>query len=590
MAFLSLASIGWAQDTIRLTARDVAQNYGLKAEFLDDTNSLRNYLQTLPQNYAELSRTCTIIAQSANTMIQDLDADYHDGLVWFDNTHFLTNYDVDKSMLQLLIARAERYSHEYDSLEKVRVAEEQRKAKERALAEAKRIKAEKESALGKIRTDINNRHKTIAAICNDGSVTDKAKMKELKDIYYAYLSVYNKYDLSSTTDLDEMIATNQELQTFQTHLHDSVLGNNSYLAQITRFKDEFKTDSERFPNVYKSYSKLFKKISIPVTFATLEEYSQYVQRINDTKEVQRQYRQCIDELQRINTNSDNIANLYGKRYKEISSAYHTMFASQDFTPAFVTKEEGQRYLQGLKEFQEVQQHYINNFERLERIKAKGDQIQESNLKKNYDIVTSYKELLNHHSFVANFRTLDGAELYAQRLDNFELMQQAYDTLIRLRNDIQRKNDSIMNSKIADKYLLNGYKAIKKNQVLTPHFLTLPQSEDFIRTLKEFIYTEDQFLTAINERSQMLATRDEILSREGSYPNITKAYTRMAKSYEYYPIENLQDLQRYSNTQQRHMACQQIFIQALSGADAASYNQQLKRVSDTSKIRLILKIQ
>lgn len=589
MALLSLAPLGWAQDTIKLTARDVATNYGLNPEFLDDTNSLGSYLQSLPQNYADLSKTCLTIAKSAQTMIQDLDVDYRDGVVYFDNTHQLVNYDVDKAMLNQLILRAERLSHDYDSLEHQRILEEQRKSQERARAEALRIKAQKEAELAQIRNEVNASHKSIAAICNDGSITDKAKVKELKDIYYAYLSVYNKYDLSSTTDLDELKESNLELLDFQTHLKDSVLGNNSHLAQIARFKDEFKTDSERFPNVYRSYCKLFKKISIPVAFATLEEYDLYIQRINETKEVQRQYRQSIYELTRINANNENIANLYGKRYKDISSAYHTMFTSQDFTPAFVTSDEGLRYLNGLKEFQDVQQHYIDNFARLEKIRAKSESIMETNVKANYDIVTSYKELLSHNSFVANFRTLDGAELYAQRLDNFELMQAAYDTIILLRNEIQRKNDSILNSKIADKFLLTGYKAIKKNQTLTPHFLTLPQGEDFIRNLKEFINVENLFLIAIAERQLLFNRRDEITSREGSYPNIVKAYNKMAKTYTYYAIENVQDLERYRRTQERHLSCQQVFMQALSGADAASYNQQLKRVNDASKIRLILKI-
>lgn len=590
MVLLCCARAGMAQDTIRLTARDVAENYGLRPEFFDDTNSLANYLGTLAKDYAELSKTCRSLANSANTMIQDLDADYEDGIVRFDNTHHLVNYDVDKAMLVRFIERAEQYSLRYDSLERQRIIEEQRQAKERAIAEARRIKEQKESELAKLRADINSRHKTIAAICNDGSITDKAKIKELKDIYYAYLSVYNKYDLTSTTEPDYLIPSNGELLKFQTHLADSVLGSNSYLAQISRFKDEFKNDSERFPAVYKSYCKLFKKISIPVTFATLEEYDQYIQRINETKEVQRQYRQSIDELSRIHTNSETITTLYGKRYKEISSAYHSMFASEDFTPVFVTVEEGRRYLRGLEDFQEVQQHYIDNFSRLERIKAKGDMIQETNLKRHYDIVTSYKELLSHNSFVANFKTIDGAELYKQRLDNFELLQQAYDTLIDLRNAIQRKNDSILNSKVADKYLTNGYKAIKKNQNLVPHFLTLSQSEDFIRTLRAFIEVQNVFLNTISQRSVLFDQRDEINSREGSYPNIVKAYNRMAKTYEYSIIENEQDLQRYGNTQERHLNCQRIFLQALSGADATSYNQQLKRVNDVSKIRLILKIQ
>lgn len=589
LALLGCSITAAAQDTIRITARDVAANYDLQAEFIDDTAALPHWMQQHRQSYPQLSHICTNIAKSAQTMIRDLDADFHDGIVTFDERHIMVNYEQDRLQLLRIIDQANLLRHTYDSLEAQRISAEQEQARQKALAEERRKQAIKENELTQLRETIQLQHRKIAALCNDASVTDKTKLKELKDTYYAYLAVYNKYDLSSYSNIDLLTESNLELRDFQTHLRDSVLGENSYVARIARFKDELKIDSEKYPAIYRSYCKLFKRTSLPVNFANLDEYDQYIDKLKETIAIQQMYRLSVDELAKIDAQSETIATTYGKRYRDISSAYHTMVSSLDFTPAFLTRAQGIEYYAKLHEFQEVQQRYIANLSRLEKIRNRGDILCERNLKKHYDIVVSYRELSSNTSFIANFKTLDGADLYDEKLSTFETIQDIYESMSFLRDTIEANHNLIVNARSIDKILLNGYKGIRKIQNFSARFTTVAQGNDLINNLNAFILVQQQFLETISQRDIMNKNAEAIAAYEKNYPNIARAYARIAKSYAHYPIYNIQELEQYQRTLQRHISAQQIFIEAINSPDASSYNQQLKRVTDNDKIKLILKI-
>ena len=63
-------------DTIELHISDIAKNYNLQREFIDDSNALKTYLATKKQNFAEQKQLCQKIATNARTMIADLDLNY----------------------------------------------------------------------------------------------------------------------------------------------------------------------------------------------------------------------------------------------------------------------------------------------------------------------------------------------------------------------------------------------------------------------------------------------------------------------------------------------------------------------------------
>ena len=48
-----------------------------------------------------------------------------------------------------------------------------------------------------MRSNIDLHHRSIIQACDGAGIKDKARLKELKDLYYSYLMVYNKYDLST---------------------------------------------------------------------------------------------------------------------------------------------------------------------------------------------------------------------------------------------------------------------------------------------------------------------------------------------------------------------------------------------------------
>lgn len=578
-------------DTVAVAAKSLSDNYGLRPEFFDDTNAMDRYLDAQDQDYNALIRISQAFARSAKSMISDLEHDYIDGRVWLDATHYVADFDQARPILQSIIRQAERSAERYHIKEQRR--QEQIREQERIRQEQAELKRQEELAqqVDGLRTRVLDQNRTIASICDGIGITDKDKLKELKDIYYSYLMVYNKYNTSSTQASSALYNSLSELDHFQQDLLRDILGDQSYLNQIIRFKDQLKeATSKEFSDIYKSYTRVFRHNTISANFTSLDSYQNYLQRLKDVISVQQAYLQTIETYKAINQTSSQILDLYGKKFKEEAYAYKNV-ASEFYTvPTFTTLGESRTFLKKLESFQQVQQIYLSNYKRLETIDLRGDSIVQGCLKKNYDIVMAYRELVGSTSFVATFKTQKEAASYAERLDNFEQLQFFYQDIVALRTVISAKEDSILSSKTAERVLVTGYRQIRKGFSDSPRFSTIEQGQRYIDQLYTIINIQNLCLDAADIQERILKEKEHIELQGRTFTNISKAYTRVAKTYIYEtPILTAQDLDAYIATLNAHVEAQNIFLQAFSSIDAAQINQRLKRVTEVDKIKLILNI-
>lgn len=579
-------------DTVSLRVYDVVNNYGLQRSFIEDSNGLQTYLAEQPQNFAKLEKLCQTIAIDARAMIADLDLDYRDGVVWLDTNLIIENYDQDRRVLQHLATHAENLKEHYFILKEEQIAKEKLMAEVRAQEEARRRQLAQNERLATVHEEIADHHRSINHICNNRNITDKTEQKTLKDLFYAYLAVYNKYDITTPKATDRLLAENNALNNFQQNLLDSVLSERSYIKRINNFKEELRQVAGReYSNVYKSYSRLFKRTNVAINFSTIDEYKKYIDDLCEIINTQQMYIQSIREQELIAINNKKIQEIYGKKYRDIASAYKDVVTGMDFTPTFLNSVEGNKYFDMIYEFQNVQQCYINNYNRLETIEHTGIALMESCGKEIADIASAYKVLLSKTSFVATFNTLEGAKSYTEKLDNFVTMQTQYDTIIKMRMTIDAQLKKIQYLKSVDKVLSTGYKNIKKTCVLTPDFTTVHQGDAFIKVLSEHIEMQAQFLETMEQQKVLIANREQIFNLSKPYKNITKAYKKLNKSYDTSKaIISMQDFELYQNIQRRHIILQEKMLTILGSANAVDVDQQLKHAGDIDRIKLVIQAQ
>lgn len=592
LLFIVVCFVSYAQnDTIRIKTQDLSENYGLRPEFFEDTNSLILYLNSQNQDYNTLIRTCQTFAIGAHEMINDLDKDNKNGIVWLDATHCISDYDASRSVLQRFIIRATRFAEHYKQLEQEQLEQERKTAILVAQQKQAEQQEQREQQLADLKDGITKQHRTISSICDGTGITDKSKIKDLKDIYYSYLMIYNKYDVNSNFATDSQIDDLARLSDFQNDLLTNVLGDNSYINQIAKFKDELKfATAKNYGEVYKSYNRVFKKTAIAANFTNLDQYGQYIERLRNVIDVQQAYLETVKIYDQINHVSTTIVDLYGRKYNNIANAYKAVADEMYLIPAFNNIDDSKGFIQRLRDFMEVQKIYIANYNRLETISRRGDSIIHGCIKKNYDIVLAYRELLSATSFVGTYKTFGEADYYKERLDNFEQLQFYYQDIVEMRSIISQKDDSITISKSAEKVLVMGYKNIRKTFATSPKFTTTEQGQQYINQLQGIIDMQNICLEAIKNQEKIDSDKEYIAMQGRVYSNIAKAYSKVEKSYVYTsPILSTYDIDKYIQNQNRHIVAQRIFKEAFTSMDASAINQRLKRVSDVDKIKLILNI-
>lgn len=572
-----------------LSVAELMGNYGLDSAWVNDTAAAIAYLAAQPQDYVELTNLCVSIRTKAQRALQSIENDYvfRDSLIWLDSNTVLADYAIYEYRLRLLADFMGRMSIQYSRLEQQRVEAEREAARLRAIEEARRQQEERNRIASDLRSNIELHHRAIVAACDGAGVTDKAKLKQLKDLYYSYLMVYNKYDLSVGNANDEIIARLDQLNAFQNDLLENVLGQNSLPYQIENFKNVLKVRCAKDnADIYRSYSKVFKHTNVPVSFADVGEYEDYTTRLRTIINVQQRYLQTIDLRASIASGTEGIAALYGKKYREANAAYREVLKTVDQLPAFTTNAESLLFIQSLESFIEAQQHYLDLYPVFEDITLRSDSIL---ARRDFpDVVSSYSDAQQHLRPMPGFKDSEGADQYDVQLDEVRSVQQCFLDALSLRGEINRYDDSLMAGRKTDAVLSNGYRLLRKQSDLRPAFYTVERGRSFLNILRGHIEMQQLCLSILHKQEQIKANEKVITDRDLPYSNIRKAYNRTYKAY--YGLDeitNTEDLRRYGRQSDYILEMQQAFIDVLRSSSASDVDLKLKRESNIEKIKLVI---
>lgn len=581
-----------AQVPTVLSVRDLLPNYGLDSTWVNDTASAMRYLEEQPQDFVALTNLCVSIRTKAQKVIKSIDNDYQfrDSIIWIDSNTVLGDYPIYEYRLRRLAELMGRLSIKYSRLEQQRIETEKEAARQRAIEEARRQQEERDRTANDLRSNIELHHRAIITACDGVGVTNKGKLKELKDLYYSYLMVYNKYDLSTGPASNESIARLDELNAFQNDMLENVLGQNSLLNQIDNFKNVLKVRCEGGnSDVYRSYSKVFKHTSVPVSFADVREYEDYVNRLRTITTIQARYIQTLELRATIASGNEAIASRYGKKYRDIVSSYKEVLASINQLPSFTTNAESINFIRSLEDFIEAQQIYLDDYSAREDISARGDSIIRSSQSSRFnDVVDAYRSIEGSLRPIPKFRNAEEAVIYEQQLEDVKQVQQCYLTVVTQRGIIARNEDTITEARKLDRIVYNGYRLLRRQVDLKPSFTTVERGRSFIDMLNQHIEMQELCISTINKRKAIEINEAFITNKDNRLRNISKAYQRVAKAYYgVNEITNNEDLRRYSRQCDRILEMQGAFIATMRSPTAAESDSKLRRETNIEKIRLVV---
>ena len=563
--------------------------YRIDTAWVNDTAAMMRYLDGQPQNYVELTNLCVSIRTRAQQAINSIEHDYEfrDSLIWLDSNTVLADFPIYEYKLRNLADLMGRMSIKYSRMEQQRIEAEREAARLRAIEEARRQQEERNRQASDLRSNIDVHHRAIIANCDAVGVTDKNRIKQLKDLYYSYLMVYNKFDLSEGNATDESIARLDQLNAFQNDLLENVLGNNSLPNQIDNFKNVLKVRCEKENgDVYRSYSKVFRHTNVPVSFADIKEYEDYITRLRTVINVQQRYLHTLELRATIANGTDAIVSLYGKKYRDAANAYRDVLKSVDMLPSFTSNAESILFIQRLDDFIAAQQLYLDFYPVMEDISHRTDTILSH--KEFSDVVSSYRDALPSLRPLPGFRDPDGSSVYEHQLQEVVDVQQCYLDVIAMRQVIAANDDTLIAKRRVDNILAGGYKLLRKQVDLKPVFSTVERGRSFIALLQNHVDMQNLCLTTLRKLEQINANEKKINDKDIPYPNIRKAYSRMAKAYRgVEEIANTEDLRRYNRQCDNMLLMQEAFLETQRGNDAADSDARLKRESNIENIKLVI---
>lgn len=585
---LFISTLSHAQSVVRLSAGIYLGTMGVDTVAITDTTLLLHKLNNVKGGYVAKADSAQYMANRMQVALTGMNnsGEYRDSVLWIDETSCYYNYLNYKHQLETSIATAKHFASVNQQLERERIERERREAEEKARREAKQRQDALDKQLQEVKDAVIDQHTQIESICIANGVTDKAKVKALKDIRYSYLPIYNKYDVSPTQGSITNIGTLTELKDFQRHLLDSILGPASYPTQIENFIGTLRTRcGKNHSDLLKSYQRVFKKVALPSSFSNLTDYWNFVRQMREIAQVQQEYITAIELRETISNKTTNIQNHCGKQHKDVFESYNTVLHSLDQVPTFSTLGESDMFLGSLREFVQVQDQYIVSINRLTAIELRGDSIINICGKKLADVADAYKELSANTSFIPTYRSLAGATFFHNSLRDFEQLQEDYITIIGLRNIVKIKADSIFNCKMSPKGLTSAYKDIQSRTVFTPCFTTHNQALNHIELFNYHIEQQNNFLLIQEKYAQIENNTLTIKNQSKNAPNINKAYNILLKTYDLsVKIYGANDIEKYLKLQNKVLEMQKPFVNAVMGSSKEIYNNALKGEKDPAHIR------
>ena len=556
-----------------MSVKELAPNFGIRPSFLDDTIHLLRYLDSLGGSNPALTDTCVTINAKLMAMENVLLYEYRhqDDTVWIDATHYLDDYPLYIIKIKELSATVLRRAHDYIQREHIRQD------------------AIQQTSLNQLKDTIQRSHRTIINACEGIGISDKARKKELKDLYYAYLSVYNRYDFSNRRADSLYIASLSRFAQFQQNVIDNLLGNNNYTARINNFTNTLKMRcGHTHTDVLRSYQRVFRQATPPPTFATLREYYDYIQSLQDIIDIQNSYLTVIDLREQITATNKRIASLYASTHRDAAKTYQEVASTLNTTPAFNSKLDAEIFIDGLNEFIQVQECYLRDFDRLRAIQQHGDSIVRSISTKYSDIAKAYKQTRDANPIAPKYRTLDDAARFRSEMDYFQTIQHQYDTILQLRQLITATQDTIARGWMSHLTVYNGYQNIRKHYLLTPTFIDRTGGSQFIQQLYDYYDMQLSCLRAIQLYDRYRQLDTQLQPDLQAFRNLRKAYSRLDATYlNIKAINHLSELYLYIRQLEAVITVQEHFAELLKSTEAHVMDNRLRNIRETEQIEAIL---
>lgn len=576
---ISLAGLR-AQDAVFLSVKDYAPTFGIPSRFLDDTNVIARYFDSLQVSNHALTDSCVTLNARVlafqNMMLYDC---RHVGdSVWIDDRTCLKDYNFYRQKLNDLSSFVLRKAHSF--------IEQEHYHKDMV----------QQNAANMWKDTISRLHRTIVSACEGFGISDAERKKELKDIYYAYLSVYNRYDFSKSIVDDSYIDNLDRFVVFQNHLIDNLLGTGSYRNRIKNFYNTLKIRcGHTHSDVLRSYQRIAAVPPAPISFSSIDGYYGYIDSLKGVLHVQDCYLNVVDLREKISANSERISLLYGSRFRQVVKTYQEVAASINTVPAFTTKSQADAFINHMKEFIEVQDSYLRDYNRLSLIREHGDSIDSRCAIRYADVSKAYSKMVNDlypksATPKPSYRSIDDAVRFSLELENFETLQRQYDTIIELRKEIDRLKDTISKGWMTHIIVYNGLQTIRKQVVLTPSFISVQDGSRFISELKEFLETETKCIQAIHLFDEYRRLDNQVVPLIQPYRNIRKAYSRLEKGYITIKVINhTSEIYVYCRQLESFISIQNELIQKAGSNDVQSINARLYNINDIDKIENIIGI-
>lgn len=563
-----------ASAQVQGSVRQLAPRYGIPPQILDDTLQLHEYLGKLSADNHALTDTCVTLNARLTTLSIALQHEYtrRGDTLWISPDTFAVDYRTYLQRIPQLSTIALRYAYHY--IQRQTYVDD----------------SIQHSTLNMLLDTIRQNHNRIIATCDGTGVRDKAQQKQLKDIYYAYLSVYNRNDLSPNRNDTSHFTSLRHFCHFQKDLYDDLLAPDNIPFRIADFTNTLRQRCGRnHLDILRSYQRSFRQTADPIDFSTIRQYYDYIERQLAILQWQNAYIRTVDLREQMDSNSKVITALYARHNRQAAETYKQVLSTVSTLPTFTSNEEAQAFISALSDFVNiVQQSYIHDNDYLQAITRHGDSIIRVSSRRHSDIAKAYRNLSQNFNLTPAYRTAEQADLFRHNIHVMQTLQRQYDTILLYRQLLENRRDSISSNWTSHLAIYNGYQNIRKRYSEPPSFTTPAEGARYIATMEEHLALQRLCLTAIQRQLVFQGLEQQAHNLTRSYRHIRKAYDILKKQYiTTRTIVTSDDLLLYDQQYILFEPIQRAVISAALAPDAPATNNRLKSLEDTRKIQLIL---
>lgn len=591
LLFLLSAGSLSAQHVYEISVCDLSPNYGIDCELITDSNALYRKLDKLATSRSQVEMECDNLTMRIKNMRRSLSNDYElrDNKLWIDKDVYVTDFDKFDSMLLVLLENTAKARENYVVRAEQREAVMETVRNQRVKREQQRQQADLDQQANSLKDSISMMHNNIFVTCNNKANMSKRLIKERKDIFYAYLSIYNKQDLNVSNATREDIVRLRDLLRMQRNMLDSVVGSNGYPIRIESFPNRLRDlCGRKHTEVYRNYLKTFQQPSVSVNFTNILEYYRYTKLLQNIVRVQEGYMKTIALRDTIFSQKDSIFNAYKNKYRTVEKVYEDCATSLNLAPSFSNVDDMEAFLKGLRDHIKLQRAYLTNRTILDRLERNAEKVNYNcgNLK---DVRKAFSMITMPYEVLPNFCDVSNSAPYDSTLSRIGQMQDIYSEIIALRKLIDTNEQRILSGKHTERVFIRGYKTIKNQNALEPTCVSVPDGKRFVASLKSFAELQKKCIVTVAQSDMMEENSQRIGAYEKMFPNIYAAYRHLVKSMQKAEITNTTELKSYQMYVTSLLRIQKRFIEILNSDENRIVDAYLKEEEDVNHIKLLLKL-